>query len=158
MTIKIKENIRDMGFTNVSKTKHICIRGTETDQNLNSNIKIQNHEHYRNLRIDINKERRDSQEIKYKISQGVEGLKPLNPFWSKKISSKIKYIVYNFIFKSILLYGFKEWRQKEKNSGNKNGHLEFHAEYQKWNSIFKPNFDFYSSEKSSKNKISVASS
>ena len=99
---------------NLSKTKYLCIEGNETDLKLNKNRKIDSYEHYRYPGVNINRDFRDSHEIKKRIGQGRKAVKLLNSIWcSEEISRKRKYNAYNSIVKSTLLHGANGWRIME---------------------------------------------
>ena len=78
-----------MGFA--LERKQDQIRGNETDLNLNNNIKLEGCEYYGYLEADINRDGRDSHEIKSKICRGRKAVKLLNSiWWSEEISRKKK--------------------------------------------------------------------
>lgn len=119
MTRKLIEEYSKWGLSmNIDKTEYLCI-GTDlndTDLNLNDNKTIRTSSKYKYLGVLFDKSGKDDLEIKERIMKGRKVISCLNSIlWSKTISKKRKYNIYNTMIKSILLYGAETWRLSEAN-------------------------------------------
>lgn len=115
MTRKIKEEYEKAGLSmNLDKTKYLCIGGESDDLELENGEIISACNSYQYLGVRIQKDGKDEEEIRQRIGQGRRGIKRLNGiWWSKEITKKRKYNIYNTVIKSIVLYGAEGWRWTE---------------------------------------------
>lgn len=115
MTRKIKEEYEKAGLSmNMEKTKYLCIGGESDDLELERGEKISKCNGYQYLGVKIQDDGKDEKEIRQRIGQGRRGIKRLNGiWWSKEITKKRKYNIYNTVIKSIVLYGAEAWRWTE---------------------------------------------
>lgn len=96
---------------NCSKTKYMCIGGEGTDLEIDDNTIVKSCSDYTYLGTKINQSGRTEEEILERIVKGKKVIGCLNSLlWSTNISKERKHLLYNTIFKSILLYGCETWQ------------------------------------------------
>lgn len=116
MAKKLKQQYEKGGLKmNIGKTKYLCVGGTATTElELDNGEKISACEVYNYLGVKLNREGKDSMEIRGKITQGRRAIRKLNSiWWSPTISKKRKWQIYQTVVKSIVLYGAEAWSPTE---------------------------------------------
>lgn len=96
---------------NNQKTKYMCIGGPSSTVELENGEKISGCNKYNYLDVTINKDGKDTEDIRNRIKQGRIAMKKLNRV--KNISKSTKLRIYDAIVKSITIYGAETWRMNE---------------------------------------------
>lgn len=99
---------------NIDKTKYLCVG--ETTDNLHLDDKeISTCKEYKYLGVTFTDTGTDEREIDLRIVQARKAISCLNSIlWSKEITKKRKYNIYESMIKSTLLYGAETWRLTER--------------------------------------------
>lgn len=116
MTRKLVEEYEKWGLeVNLTKTKYMCIGGTQQDLMLEDGRTLKSCSKYKYLGLNITNDGTLDEAIKERNVQGRKAIRMLNTIlWDQKISKENKHRIYNTIVKSIVTYGSEVWQLKEK--------------------------------------------
>ena len=112
MTSRLFKEYEEWGLeVNRTKTKYMCIGHESQNLQVGDNQTIGICKNYVYLGTQIDSTGRTENEIQQRILKGKRVVGCLNSIlWSKSISREKKHLLYNAIFKSIVLYGCETWQ------------------------------------------------
>ncbi|XP_030753967.1 uncharacterized protein LOC115880813 [Sitophilus oryzae] len=112
MSRKLFKEYAEWGLTvNCSKTKYMCIGEKGTDLEVDDSCIVQYCSVYTYLGTKISQSGRTEEEILERIIKGKKVIGCLNSLlWSTNISIERKHLLYNAIFKSVVLYRCETWQ------------------------------------------------
>ncbi|XP_060517219.1 uncharacterized protein LOC132696423 [Cylas formicarius] len=117
MIQKLIEEYKEWGLiVNIAKTKYLCV-GTHSLENLElgNGQEILQCQEYEYLGITFDNTGTDAKEIEKRIVKAKKVIGALNGIlWSKEISKKRKFNIYEAMVKRTLLYGSETWRISER--------------------------------------------
>lgn len=100
---------------NIEKTQYLCIGTEPSTLDLENGQEISNCQNYVYLGVTFDDTGTDTKEIEKRIIQARKIITCLNSiFWSKEITKRRKFNIYETMVKSTLLYGAETWRITEK--------------------------------------------
>lgn len=112
MMRKLIEEYREWGLTvNIAKTKYLCVGTQDGNLELDNGQEILQCQEYEYLGITFDNTGTDVKEIGKRIVKAKKVIGALNGIlWSKEITKKRKFNIYEAMVKSTLLYGSETWR------------------------------------------------
>lgn len=116
MLRKLIEEYGEWGLTvNIAKTKYLCVGAQEGNLNLDNGHEIIQCQEYEYLGITFDNTGTDGREIEKRIINAKKIIGCLNGIlWSKSITKRRKFNIYETMIKSNLLYGAETWRITER--------------------------------------------
>lgn len=116
MMRKLTEEYSQWGLTvNLTKTRYLCVGEEPNNLVLDNGQQIPSCQEYVYLGVTFDSTGTDVKEIEKRIVQAKKVIGCLNGIlWSKEITKKRKYNIYETMIKSTLLYGAETWRVSEK--------------------------------------------